>query len=124
MGSSPFIGGLCGGSFPAPHHHDPNEMLPNFQIWVMVASHSPIARRGRCRVVFTPAILGIISMGPCIWYSFVTTVAGLHVFVVSLDIALTLDGSSTTGQSFPRKAPTAWRWHSSMFSKLTITPKL
>ena len=28
--------GLVRGSFPAPHHHDPNEMLPNFQIWVMV----------------------------------------------------------------------------------------
>ena len=24
------------GLFPAPHHHDPNETLPNFQIWVMV----------------------------------------------------------------------------------------
>ena len=24
------------GSFPAPHHHDPNKTLPNFQIWVMV----------------------------------------------------------------------------------------
>ena len=28
------------GSFPAPHHHDPNEMLPIFQIWVMVGSSS------------------------------------------------------------------------------------
>ena len=24
------------GSFSPPHHHDPNETLPNFQIWVMV----------------------------------------------------------------------------------------
>ena len=24
------------GSFPAPHHHDPNKTLPIFQIWVMV----------------------------------------------------------------------------------------
>ena len=28
------------GSFPAPHHHDPNETLPNFPIWVMVGSSS------------------------------------------------------------------------------------
>ena len=32
----PLHRGLVRGSFPAPHHHDPNEMLPNFQIWVMV----------------------------------------------------------------------------------------
>ena len=31
---------LVRGSFPAPHHHDPNEMLPNFAFWVMVAAHS------------------------------------------------------------------------------------
>ena len=36
----PLHRGLVRGSFPAPHHHDPNEMLPNFQIWVMVASMS------------------------------------------------------------------------------------
>ena len=66
-----------------------------------------LGSRGRCRVLFTPGILGIISMGPCIWYSFVSTVAGFHVFVVSPDFALTLDSSSTTGPSFPRKAPTA-----------------
>ena len=30
--------GLVRGSFPAPHHHDPNEMLPNFAFWVMVAA--------------------------------------------------------------------------------------
>ena len=40
MGSHPFIGGLVRGSFPAPHHHDPNKTLPNFQIWVMVAAPS------------------------------------------------------------------------------------
>ena len=28
------------GSFRAPHHHDPNETLPNFPIWVMVGSSS------------------------------------------------------------------------------------
>ena len=66
-----------------------------------------LGSRGRCQVLFTPGILSIISMGPCIWYSFVTTVAGLHVFVVSLDFALTLEGSSATDPSFPRKAPTA-----------------
>ena len=32
--------GLVRGSFPAPHHHDPNEMLPNFAFWVMVAAPS------------------------------------------------------------------------------------
>ena len=32
----PLHRGLVRGSFPAPHHHDPNGMLPNFQIWVMV----------------------------------------------------------------------------------------
>ena len=26
------------GSFTAPHHHDPNEMLLNFAFWVMVAA--------------------------------------------------------------------------------------
>ena len=31
MGSSPYRG-LVRGSFPAPHHHDPNKMLPNFCI--------------------------------------------------------------------------------------------
>ena len=39
MGSS-LHRGLVRGSFPAPHHHDPNETLPNLQIWVMVASMS------------------------------------------------------------------------------------
>ena len=33
------------GSFPAPHHHDPNKTLPNFQIWVMVVFLSPKHRR-------------------------------------------------------------------------------
>ena len=33
-----------------------------------------LGSRGRCRVLFTPGHLGIISMGPCIWYSSVTTV--------------------------------------------------
>ena len=28
------------GSFSAPHHHDPNEMLPNFAFWVMVVAPS------------------------------------------------------------------------------------
>ena len=32
--------GLVRGPFPAPHHHDPNETLPNFPIWVMVGSSS------------------------------------------------------------------------------------
>ena len=50
-----------------------------------------LGSRGRCRVLFTPGILSIISMGPCIWYSSVTTVSGLHVFVVLLDFALTLE---------------------------------
>ena len=36
----PLHRGLVRGSFPAPHHHDPNETLPNFSIWVMVVSHS------------------------------------------------------------------------------------
>ena len=38
------------GSFPAPHHHDPNEMLPNFAFWVMVAAPScRFSRyRGQC----------------------------------------------------------------------------
>ena len=31
---------LVRGSFPAPHHHDPNEMQPNFAFWVMVAAPS------------------------------------------------------------------------------------
>ena len=39
-GLLPFIGGLCGDHFPAPHHHDPNETLPNFPKWVMVGSSS------------------------------------------------------------------------------------
>ena len=39
-GLSPFHRGLVRGFFPAPHHHDPNEMLPNFPIWVMVGSFS------------------------------------------------------------------------------------
>ena len=30
---SPLHRGLVRGSFPAPHHHDPNETLPNFSIW-------------------------------------------------------------------------------------------
>ena len=34
----PLHRGLVRGSFPAPHHHDPNEMLPNFVFWVMVAA--------------------------------------------------------------------------------------
>ena len=34
-----------------------------------------LGSRARCRVLFTPGNLGIISMGPCIWYSFVATVA-------------------------------------------------
>ena len=34
-GLSP-LQGLVRGSFPAPHHHDPNKMLPNFAFWVMV----------------------------------------------------------------------------------------
>ena len=29
---APLHRGLVRGSFPAPHHHDPNETLPNFQI--------------------------------------------------------------------------------------------
>ena len=66
-----------------------------------------LGSRGRCQVLFTPGILSVISMGPCIWYSFVSIVAGLDVFVVSLDFTLTLDSSSITGPSFPRKAPTA-----------------
>ena len=36
-GLSPFIGGLCGDHSPH-HHHDPNETLPNFPIWVMVGT--------------------------------------------------------------------------------------
>ena len=36
----PLHWGLVRGSFPAPHHHDPNETLPNFAFWVMVAAHS------------------------------------------------------------------------------------
>ena len=39
-GLPPLHRGLVRGSFPAPHHHDPNEMLPNFAFWVMVAAHS------------------------------------------------------------------------------------
>ena len=35
MGSPPYMG-LVRGSFPAPHHHDPHKMLPNFAFWVMV----------------------------------------------------------------------------------------
>ena len=49
VGSSPFLGGLCGGSFPAPHYHDPNKTLLNFQIWVMVVFHSPITAGKRLR---------------------------------------------------------------------------
>ena len=37
------------GSFPAPHHHDPNKTLPNFQIWVMVVFRSPITAGERLR---------------------------------------------------------------------------
>ena len=37
------------GSFPAPHHHDPNETLPNFQIWVMVVFPSPVTAGERLR---------------------------------------------------------------------------
>ena len=36
----PLHRGLVRGSFPAPHHHDPNEMLLNFAFWVVVVSHS------------------------------------------------------------------------------------
>ena len=36
----PLHRGLVRGFFPAPHHHDPNEMLPNFAFWVVVVSHS------------------------------------------------------------------------------------
>ena len=43
----PLHRGLVRGSFPAPHHHDPNEMLPNFAFWVMVAA--PSCRFSRCR---------------------------------------------------------------------------
>ena len=39
----PLPRGLVRGFFPAPHHHDPNGMLPNFQIWVMVDAN------GGCR---------------------------------------------------------------------------
>ena len=35
VGSTPFRG-LVRGFFPAPHHHDPNKMLPNFPFWVVV----------------------------------------------------------------------------------------
>ena len=47
---SPLHRGLVRGSFPAPHHHDPNEMLPNFAFWVMVAAPScRFSRyRGQC----------------------------------------------------------------------------
>ena len=37
------------GSFPAPHHHDPNETLLNFQIWVMVVFLSPVTAGERLR---------------------------------------------------------------------------
>ena len=37
------------GSFPAPHHHDPNKTLPNFQIWVMVVFLSPNTAGERLR---------------------------------------------------------------------------
>ena len=37
---SPLHRELVRGSFTAPHHHDPNEMLPNFAFWVMVAAPS------------------------------------------------------------------------------------
>ena len=37
---SPLHRGLVRGSFPAPHHHDPNKTLPNFPVWVMVGSSS------------------------------------------------------------------------------------
>ena len=33
---SPLHRGLVRGSFPAPHHHDPNEMLLIFAFWVVV----------------------------------------------------------------------------------------
>ena len=39
----PLHWGLVPGSFPAPHHQDPNETLLNFQIWVMVDAN------GGCR---------------------------------------------------------------------------
>ena len=39
------------GSLPAPHHHDPNEMMPNFAFWVMVAA--PSCRFSRYRGQFT-----------------------------------------------------------------------
>ena len=41
--------GLVRGSFPAPHHHDPNKTLPNFQIWVMVVFLSPNTAGERLR---------------------------------------------------------------------------
>ena len=39
---------LVRGSFPAPHHHDPNKMLPNFAFWVMVGCST----RPPCTVAF------------------------------------------------------------------------
>ena len=36
----PLHRGLVRESLNAPHHHDPNEMLPNFAFWVMVAAPS------------------------------------------------------------------------------------
>ena len=47
----PLHRGLVRGSFPAPHHHDPNEMLPNFAFWVMVAA--PSCRFSRYRRQWT-----------------------------------------------------------------------
>ena len=46
---SPLHRGLVRGSFPAPHHHDPNKTLPNFQIWVMVVFPSPNTAGERLR---------------------------------------------------------------------------
>ena len=48
-GLSPLHRGLVRGSFPAPHHHDPNETLPNFLIWVMVVFPSPDTAGERLR---------------------------------------------------------------------------
>ena len=54
-GLPPLHRGLVRGSFPAPHHHDPNETLPNFQIWV----HGGLIRsrllNGSDRVVRSPS---------------------------------------------------------------------
>ena len=45
----PLHRGLVRGFFPAPHHHDPNETLSNFQIWVMVVFPSPVTAGERLR---------------------------------------------------------------------------